>query len=214
MTGSARPPRAPRRPGRPDPAYVIVVPFPEVEGPDGPEEQQHRPRDEDHGPDLEQARRAGGLPGHGGVRLRAGPGEGRVRSAPLAPRRPLAAPPGTSGRGWDTHALSPFGRARSRRSLGLGRAGPTSNRRGAKPSPRGCALAAGHGPAPTRLPVHRLRIPCPLHTNTRGASPPTWAPQFAPTSHIRWHKSLPRDSGSRSSREARAVRADQPGGRT
>ena len=59
---------------------MIVAPLPEVEGPDGPQEQQHRPRNEDHGSDFEQPRGAGGLHGHGGVRLRAA-GRGRVKSA-------------------------------------------------------------------------------------------------------------------------------------
>lgn len=51
---------------------MIVTPLPEVEGPDGTEEQQHRPRNEDHGSDLKQSSGAGGLHGHGGIRLRAG----------------------------------------------------------------------------------------------------------------------------------------------
>lgn len=107
-------PRAPPRPAHPDsgphPArrlwtYVIVAPLPEVEGPDGPEEQQHRPRNEDHSSDLEQPRGAGGLHGHRGVCLRAGAGEvgegGPVTSAPPAPPHP--APPVEVGNG-----ASPF----------------------------------------------------------------------------------------------------------
>jgi hypothetical protein len=50
---------------------VIVIPLPEVEGPDGPEEQQYRARNEDHSSYLEQPCWApGGLHGDGGVRLR------------------------------------------------------------------------------------------------------------------------------------------------
>ena len=84
LTRARKPPAALR-------TYVIVAPLPEVEGPDGPEEQQRRPRNEDHGSDLEQPRGAGGLHGHRGVRLRAG-SRGTVMSARSDPAR----------RGWRT----------------------------------------------------------------------------------------------------------------
>lgn len=59
---------------------MTVALLPEVERPDGPKQQQHRPRNKHHGSDLEQPRGAGGLPRHRGVSLRAGSAEIRVRS--------------------------------------------------------------------------------------------------------------------------------------
>lgn len=83
---------------------MTVAPLPEVEGRDGPEEQQHGARNEDHGSGLEQPRGAGGLHGHRGVRLRAG---GAERGSRLRPARsgPRAAPAGL-GRVWPSTTQS------------------------------------------------------------------------------------------------------------
>lgn len=81
---------------------MIVIPLPEVEGPDGPEEHQQRTRNEDHGSDLEQTRRAGGFHGHGGVRLQSRRGTGRRRATDtpvpvLCPRGTLRTGVGSFG---------------------------------------------------------------------------------------------------------------------
>lgn len=87
--------------------YMIVSPLPEVEGSDGPEEQQQRTRNEDHSSDLEQTRRAGGLQGHGGICLQGGGGGGegtRVAAMPHTLQVPTRCPWGTSRTGVESMA--------------------------------------------------------------------------------------------------------------
>lgn len=87
---------------------MIVIPLPEIEGPDGPEEHQQRTRNEDHGSDLEQARRAGGFHGHGGVRLQGRRGTGRRRATDTPV--PVLCPRGTLRTGVGSFGPSTFRR--------------------------------------------------------------------------------------------------------
>lgn len=88
---------------------MIVIPLPEVEGPDGPEEHQQRTRNEDHSSDLEQTRRAGGFHGHGGVGLQSRRGTGRRRRHMHSSPSPVS--PGNlenwSGKLWTQHTQTP-----------------------------------------------------------------------------------------------------------
>lgn len=205
-------PRAPPRPAHPDsgpqPArrlwtYVIVAPLPEVEGPDGPEEQQHRPRNEDHSSDLEQPRGAGGLHGHRGVCLRAGGGEvgegGPVTSAPPAP-------PHLPWRWQTARPLSP----RSVPKVPCTQAWMCDQQTFARggPGPRGCARSARHRtPAPASGPT----LP---FTAVWGPENPTHARGWAPASQIRWRESLTPGSGFGPPRKSRALRVHCPGSGT
>lgn len=165
-----------------DLTYVIVAPLPEVEGPDGPEEQQHGPRNEDHRADLEQPRGAGGLHSHRGVRLRAG--REAVRSAPSAPAVPRSAP-GTGGWGGGRAPRAPpgspsaaFPPERSWRAARLANFAEQGRRPAGLHSPP-APVAPPLTPVPP-APSGQAVDPVALHTHTLGHPP----------SHSRWLKSL------------------------
>lgn len=175
--------------------YVIVAPLPEVEGPDGPEEQQHRPRNEDHSSDLEQPRGAGGLHGHRGVGLRAGGGEGRGGGTGHVCAARSPAPPVGVGNGASPFAAlppgGPFTQAWMCDKQTFGGAGPR---------PRGCVRR--HRTPP---PESRPALPC---TPVWGPEPPAHAQVWAPACHIRWRRSLTPGSGFRHPRKGRVLRVD------
>lgn len=194
-SGSCAPPA--RSPSR---TYVIVTPLPEVKGPDGPEEQQHRPRNEDHSSDLEQPRGAGGLHGHRGVRLRAGT-EGHGSHLRRPPRRcPRSAPRGW-GVGWGA-ARPELLRAPSFAALPLGAwhsgvGAREANFPRCRATTRLICTRQRAPPPDTPFPLPFTPVcesddahPYPPQTLAWGVTMHIWVPHLAPTPHIRWHKSL------------------------